>query len=39
MGMRRKGVEMCWMCDYLEVIVEEYFDEVYGIMFMYGWVV
>ncbi|TXB93119.1 DUF4262 domain-containing protein, partial [Mycobacterium tuberculosis] len=29
-GMRRKGAEMCWMCDHPEATAEEYLDEVYG---------
>lgn len=34
--MRRKGAEMCWMCDHPEATAEEYLDEVYGIMLMHG---
>lgn len=37
--MRRKGAEMCWMCDHPEATAEEYLDEVYGIMLMHGWAV
>lgn len=37
--MRRKGAEMCWMCDHPEATAEQYLDEVYGIMLMHGWAV